>query len=51
MDGARGQGIRCAESDVVTYTPVVQPPDWIKEFHVFVDTSDIAIDSVLMQLT
>ena len=28
--------------------PVVQPPDWSKEFHVFVDASDIAIDSALM---
>ena len=30
---------------------VVQPPDWSKEFHVFVYVSDIAIDNVLMQLT
>ena len=30
---------------------VVQPPDWSKEFHVFVDASDIAIGNVLMQLT
>ena len=30
---------------------VVQPPDWMKSFHVFVDTSCIAIGSVLMQLT
>ena len=30
---------------------VVQPPNWTKSFHVFVDTSDIAIGSVLMQLT
>jgi hypothetical protein len=29
---------------------VVQPPDWKKEFHVFVDASDIAIGSVLMQM-
>jgi hypothetical protein len=29
--------------------PVVQPPDWNREFHVFVDASDIAIGSVLMQ--
>jgi hypothetical protein len=28
---------------------VVQPPDWNQEFHVFVDESDIAIGSVLMQ--
>ena len=30
---------------------VVQPPDWTKDFHLFVDASDIAIGSVLMQLT
>ena len=29
----------------------VQPPDWTKDFHVFVDASDIAINGVLMQLT
>ena len=29
---------------------VVQPPDWDKAFHVFVDASDIAIGSALMQL-
>jgi hypothetical protein len=29
--------------------PVVQPLDWNREFHVFVDASDIAIGSVLMQ--
>jgi hypothetical protein len=29
---------------------VVQLPDWEKEFHVFVDASDITIDSVLMQM-
>ena len=29
--------------------PVVQPPDWTKMFHVFVDASDVAIGSVLMQ--
>jgi hypothetical protein len=33
----------------LTRAPVVQPPDWNREFHVFVDASDIAIDSVLMQ--
>ena len=27
---------------------VVQPPDWAKHFHVFVDSSDVAIGSVLM---
>ena len=30
---------------------VVQPPDWNKPFHVFVDASDIAIGSALMQLS
>jgi hypothetical protein len=34
---------------LLTRAPVVQPPDWNREFHVFVDTSDIAIGSVLMQ--
>ena len=29
---------------------VVQPPDWSKAFHVFVDASEVAIGSVLMQL-
>ena len=36
---------------LLSQAPVVQPPDWSKEFHVFVDTSDIAIGSALMQLT
>ena len=36
---------------VLSQAPVVQPPDWTKDFHVFVDASDIAIGSVLMQLT
>ena len=31
--------------------PVVHPPDWSKPFHVFVDASDIAIGSALMQLS
>ena len=30
---------------------MVQPPDWTKSCHVFVDASDVAIGSVLMQLT
>jgi hypothetical protein len=34
---------------LLTRAPVVQPPDWNREFHVFVDASDIAIGSVLMQ--
>ena len=36
---------------MLTQAPVVQPPDWGKPFHVFVDASDIAIGSALMQLT
>ena len=35
----------------LSQAPMVQPPDWTKSFHVFVDASDIAINSVLMQLT
>jgi hypothetical protein len=34
---------------LLTRAPVVQPPDWNREFHLFVDASDIAIGSVLMQ--
>jgi hypothetical protein len=34
---------------LLTRTPVVQPPDWEREFHVFVDASDTAIGSILMQ--
>ena len=30
---------------------VVQPPDWTKDFHVFIDASNIAIGSILMKLT
>ena len=36
---------------ILSQAPVVQPPDWTKSFHVLVDASDIAIGSVLMQLT
>ena len=36
---------------MLTQALVVQPPDWAKQFHLFVDASDIAISSVLMQLT
>ena len=36
---------------MLSQAPVVQPPDWTKSFHVFVDASNIAIGSVLMQLT
>ena len=30
---------------MLSQAPVVQPPDWAKTFHVFVDASDIAIGS------
>ena len=33
---------------MLSQAPVVQPPDWTKSFHVFVDVSDIVIGSVLM---
>ena len=35
---------------MLTKVPVVQPPDWDKPFHIFVDASDVAIGSALMQL-
>jgi hypothetical protein len=34
---------------LLTLALVVQPPNWNREFHVFVDASEIAIGSVLMQ--
>ena len=34
---------------MLTKVPFVRPPDWTKSFHVFVDASDIAIGSALMQ--
>ena len=36
---------------MLTRAPVAQPPDWGKPFHYFVDASDVAIGSALMQLT
>jgi hypothetical protein len=33
---------------LISRAPVVQPPDWERKFHVFVDASDITIDSILM---
>ena len=33
---------------MLSQAPVVQPAYWSKEFHVFVDASDISISSVLM---
>ena len=36
---------------MLSQASVVQPSNWTKNFHVFVDALDIAIDSVLMQLT
>ena len=36
---------------MLSHAPVVQPPIWSEPFHVFVDASDIAIGSTLMQCT
>ena len=36
---------------MLTKVPVVQPPDWDKPFHVFVDALDVAIGRALMQLS
>ena len=36
---------------MLSEAPVVKPPIWTKYFYVFVDASDIAIGSVLMQHT
>ena len=36
---------------ILSKVPVVQPPDWNKPFHVFVDASDVAIGRALMQLS
>ena len=36
---------------ILSVAPVLQEPDWNKEFHVFVDASDLAIGSALMQET
>ena len=35
---------------MLSHVLVVQPSDWTKDFHVFVDAFDIAIRSALMQL-
>ena len=35
---------------LLSHAPIVQPPHWDEPFHVFVDASNIAISSVLMQL-
>ena len=36
---------------MLSHAPVVQPSVWLEPFHVFVDASDIAIGSALMQST
>ena len=36
---------------ILTQASAVQPPDWTRPFHVFVDASDIAIGSTLIQHT
>ena len=33
---------------MLSQAPMLQPPDWTKDFHVFVDASDVTIRSVLM---
>ena len=33
---------------ILSVAPVLQEPEWEKEFHVFVDASDLAIGSALM---
>ena len=40
-----------ALKDKAYMAPVIQPPDWMSPFHVFVDVWDIAISIALMQLT
>ena len=36
---------------MLTKVPVIQPLDWGKDFHVFIDASDVAIGSLLMQVS
>ena len=36
---------------MLSHAPVVQPPVWSEPFHVFMDASDMAIGSALMQCT
>ena len=36
---------------MLSLAPIVQPPEWTRPFHVFVNVSNIAIGSALMQLT
>ena len=36
---------------MLSHAQVVQNPDWSQPFHVFVNASDVAIGSVLMQMT
>ena len=35
---------------MLSQVPVVQPPNWSQPFHIFVDVSDVAIGSTLMQM-
>ena len=37
----------CSLKILWSQAPVVQPPDWNKPFHIFLDTSEIAIGNVL----
>ena len=34
---------------MLSHAPIVQPPDWLQPSHVFVNATDVAIDSALMQ--
>ena len=34
---------------ILVVAPILQPPNWLLPFHVFVDALDIAIGAVLMQ--
>ena len=36
---------------MLSHAPVMQPPNWSQPFHVFVDVSNVAIGSALMQKT
>ena len=34
---------------MLSHAPVIQPPDWTRPFHVFVDASNIAIGSAFLR--
>ena len=49
MVDAKQEAYDCLKK-MLLRVPVIQPLDWTKYFHVFVDASDIAIGSAIMQL-